>query len=103
MSWVQLHTTTNQALDRGEIASDFAAAKKTRGSPLKKDCRSGRNPTIAARILSAEFKNPWQILAKSNAERRSRSVVGSHFGENEFWRSLYDEVRTYFERDHMEK
>ena len=35
----------------------------------------GSNPQLAERAVSVSFKNDWQILAKFNAERRSREAT----------------------------
>ncbi len=33
------------------------------------------NPQLAERAVSVSFRNDWQILAKFNAERRSREAT----------------------------
>ena len=35
----------------------------------------GSNPQLAERAVSVSFRNDWQILAKFNAERRSREAT----------------------------
>ncbi len=45
----------------------------------------GSNPTLRTRTLALDFKMPWQILAKSDTVRRSRTPFLSETHEKQFW------------------
>jgi hypothetical protein len=52
------------------------------------------NPQLAERAVSVLFGNDWQILAKFNAERRSREAT---FQTYPCWLSLLNEIRTFYQ------
>ena len=54
----------------------------------------GSNPQLAERAVSVLFRNDWQILAKFNAERRSREAT---FPIHAMWLSLLNEIRTFYQ------
>jgi hypothetical protein len=71
--------------------------------PALRDCVASPNFQIREQKLFLDFKNPWKILLKYNAEsRRGEAGLVQNSSQNpksENWRCLLGEVRTFFEQN----
>jgi hypothetical protein len=57
------------------------------------------NRRLAAGMLLAEFKTPWNFLAEMLAQARAFGAGAVNSEANQFWWCLFEKVRTHFEQN----
>jgi len=60
---------------------------------------SNANLFLTDQRIRVEFKNPWNIIANFNSSRDPRVAISQPESLFLQWRSLLDEIRTYFEKN----